>query len=90
MILSAAFIPSIWALCRFGMVATAAATWVVSVTADRITWNPSLWYGPNKLIGAALILALAAYGFGTALAGRTVFGGKVFGDFDRPLDSAAN
>jgi hypothetical protein len=81
-ILGAAFIPTMWALCRFGMVATIAATWVVSVTADPITWDPSLWYGPNKLIGAALILTVAAYGFRTALAGRTLFGGNVFGDSD--------
>jgi hypothetical protein len=81
-VLSAAFVPVFWALCRFGMVATIVATWVFAVTSGPITWDPSLWYGPNMLLGAALILALAVYGLHTALAGRPLVGGGVFGDTD--------
>ena len=76
----AAFAPYFWTLCRFGLVAVIVATWVFSVTVGPITWNPSLWYGPNMLLGAALILALAAYGFHTALAGRPLFRGSFFGE----------
>jgi hypothetical protein len=69
-----------WTWVRFGMVAGAVATWVCTVSLGVRTWNPSLWYGPNALVGAALILALAAYGFHTALAGRPLFSRNVLED----------
>jgi hypothetical protein len=78
----ASVVPWMWAWVRFGMVAGAVATWVFTVSIGVRTWNPSLWYGPYAVVGATLILALAAYGFHTALAGRPLFTGNVFRDSD--------
>ena len=76
----ASAVPWMWMWVRFGMVAGVVATWVFAVSTSALTWNPSLWHGPNALVGAGLILVLAAFGCRTALAGRPLFGGKVFGD----------
>jgi serine/threonine-protein kinase len=79
---SASGVPWMWTWVRFGMVAGAVATWVCTVSLGARTWNPSLWYGPHALVGAALILALAAYGFHAALAGRPLFSSNVLEDSD--------
>jgi hypothetical protein len=81
-LLSTSMIPWAWTLSRFGLVAGIVGTWVFSVTNTPINWNPSLWYGPNMLLGAGLMLTLAVYGFRTALGGRSLFGDNVFGDPD--------
>jgi hypothetical protein len=77
-IVSASMVFWFWTLHRFGLLAAVVSTCVFSVTTGPVTWNPSLWYGPNMLLGAALILALAAYGCRTALGGRPLFGRGVF------------
>jgi hypothetical protein len=72
--MSVSFIPSVWAMLRYGMLPVALATWVFIVTTTMATWNPTLWYGPTALANGIVILALAAYGLRTALGGRQVFG----------------
>jgi hypothetical protein len=54
---------------------------IIAGISDRVhansaspTWNPTLWCGPTALVNGVLILALAAYGLRTALAGRPMFG----------------
>jgi hypothetical protein len=79
-IVSASMVTWFWTLHRFGLLAAVVSTCVFTVTIGPVTWNLSLWYGPNMLLGAGLILALAAYGCKTALAGRPLFGRGVFGE----------
>jgi hypothetical protein len=81
-IMSTSFIAWFWTFYRFGMLAGAAATVALFVSTGAPTCSPSLWYGPNFLLGAALIVALAAYGFHTALAGRPLFREDAFGEED--------
>jgi len=69
----AVFGPWVWALRRYGMVAAAVATFVSSVRKMAITSDPSLWYAPHTLIVGALLLALIAYGFHTALGSRRLW-----------------
>jgi hypothetical protein len=83
-LLSASLIPWVWALSRFGLVAGIVGTWVFTVSPAPIAWNPSLWYGPNMLLDAALILALAAYGCHTALAGRPLFSENLLREGETP------
>jgi len=80
--MGASFVLWVWMNERFGLLAGAVALWVQGVSASTQTWNPSLWYGPNWLLAAVLILALAVYGFRTTLAGRPLFRGGVFADED--------
>ena len=40
-----------------------------------MTFHPSDWYFSRTLIGLALCLGLAVYGFHTSLGGKSVFGG---------------
>jgi serine/threonine-protein kinase len=83
--MSTSYIAYFWTANRFGMLAAVvtAVTFIVSMGSAGL--NPSLWYGPNFLLDAALLLALAAYGFHTALAGRPLFRGNVFGEGDGEL-----
>jgi serine/threonine-protein kinase len=79
-IVSASMVTWFWTLHRFGLLAAVVSTCVFTVTTGPVTWNLSLWYGPNMLLGAALILTVAVYGCRTALAGRPLFGRGVFGE----------
>jgi hypothetical protein len=79
--LSASFIAYFWTANRFGMLA-AVVTAVTFISTGPAALNPSLWYGPNFLLRAALLLALAAYGFHAALAGRPLFTGNTFREGD--------
>jgi serine/threonine-protein kinase len=78
--LSASFIAYFWTASRFGMLAAVVTFVTFIVPTGSAGVNPSLWYGPNFLLGAALLLALAAYGFHTALAGRPLVARGVFGE----------
>jgi hypothetical protein len=69
----AVFGPWVWALRRYGILAAAVATFVSSVRKMAITSDPSLWYAPHTLIVGALLLALIAYGFHTALGSRRLW-----------------
>jgi hypothetical protein len=69
-----------WTLNRFGMLASVVTVVTYVVSAGAASLNPSLWYGPNFLFGAALILALAVYGFHHALAGRPLFCGNLLAE----------
>jgi hypothetical protein len=69
----AVFGPWVWALRRYGILAAAVATFVSSVRKVAITSDPSLWYAPHTLIVGALLLALIAYGFHTALGSRRLW-----------------
>ena len=77
---SASMVSWFWTLRRFGLVAAVVSTCVFTAMTGPVTWNLSLWYGPNMLLGAALILALAIYGCRTALAGRPLVARGVFGE----------
>jgi hypothetical protein len=78
--LSTSYIAWVWTLNRFGMLASVATVVAYVWSTGAASLNPSLWYGPNFLLGAALILALAVYGSHYALAGRPLFRGNPFAD----------
>jgi hypothetical protein len=78
--LSTSFIAYFWTASRFGMLAAVVTAVTFIVSSGSAALNPSLWYGPNFLFGAALILALAVYGFHHALAGRPLFRGNLLAE----------
>ncbi len=78
--LSTSFIAYFWTASRFGMLAAVVTAVTFIVSTGSAALNPSLWYGPNFLFGAALILALAVYGFHHALAGRPLFRGNLLAE----------
>jgi len=82
--LSTSFIAYFWTVNRFGMLAGVVSAFTFIVSTGSAALNPSLWYGPNFLLGAALFLALAAYGFHTALAGRPLFSENLLRDGGAP------
>ena len=60
---------------RFGLLATIVSVFVdFSTTLAPITFDPSVPYVASSYLIVGTVLALAAYGFHTALAGRPVFG----------------
>jgi hypothetical protein len=67
------------ALLRFGLVVLAAMIMVGS-TFFPITADFSAWYAGYGLFVLLAVLALAVYGFHTALAGQSVFRGKLLED----------
>lgn len=61
-------------LFRFGLVAYIAATYVTNILASMpLTLDFSAWYVSISILVMALLAALAAWAFRTALAGRSVF-----------------
>ncbi len=51
-------------LVRFGVLAAAVATWTQQVfVVYLVTLDLSIWYAPNVMMGLALFLAVACYGF---------------------------
>src|SRR5262249_58957539 len=87
-ILSVGLIIALQALvmARFGLL-TAAVFFVGNalVGMTPLTWDTSAWYFGQGLIGAAVVLALAVYGYVTATAGQRLFAQGFFGD-DRPAE----
>lgn len=63
-------------LVRVGLLAavtlSTASSWVAGFPT---TFDPSAWYFWPGLLGPLLLIALAIYGFKTALAGQTLFHG---------------
>ncbi len=80
--MSTSYIAYFWTANRFGMLAAVVTAFTFIVSTGSAELHPSLWYGPNFVLGAALLLTLAAYGFHTALAGRPLFTGNAFQDRD--------
>ncbi len=78
--MSTSYIAWAWTLNRFGMLASVVAVVTYVVSTGAASSNPSPWYGPNFLLGAALILALAVYGSHFALAGRPLFPGTLLAE----------
>jgi hypothetical protein len=59
---------------RWGLLAAAAMFWANGTLAFSITTsNFSSWYAGGTIFGLVLVLAVAAYGFHTTLAGRPLF-----------------
>jgi serine/threonine-protein kinase len=68
-------------LYRYGMVALCAMLFVVHLWVFYpITTELTAWYAFDFVIGLAICVALAIYGFYTSLAGQSVFGGKFLQD----------
>jgi hypothetical protein len=68
----------LFALNRFGVVATAALIYVHNIgMAFPLTADRSAWYAESGLIGIGSILALAGYAFHTTLAGRRLWRDKL-------------
>jgi serine/threonine-protein kinase len=59
---------------RFGYVAVIVA-WAVNSMAERFPWTTDFgaWFAPQLMLGWVVILALLAYGFTTAVGGRSLF-----------------
>ncbi len=67
------------ALVRFGLVTLAAAVFTADVVANiPITMNPSIWYFGNIVFAMASVVALAAWSFHAATAGRKLFSADLF------------
>jgi hypothetical protein len=63
-------------LTRFGLLGFASYTLVAFlVTELPLTFDVSLWWAPRGFLAVAVVAAIGAYGFRTALAGRPAFGG---------------
>jgi serine/threonine-protein kinase len=72
---------AVFVLSRYGLLATIATIfffhlWVFFPFTTEIT----AWYATNFLMGLALCLALAGYGFYTSLGGQKLFGEKLFSE----------
>src|SRR5262249_18538864 len=65
----------VWfALTKFGVLTAAVLVYVHAINnAFLLTTNPLAWYANDGFLLAATILALAAYGFHTTLAGRSLW-----------------
>jgi hypothetical protein len=61
-------------LIRCGVLAIMAMIFVAFTLDFPITWDLSAWYAREGLMDLGLVLALAGYGFWTALEGRPLFG----------------
>jgi len=63
-----------FALVRFGLIALAFAVFTANLTMNvPITFDFSRWYASYSMSAMALVLAVAAWGFHTALAGQSLF-----------------
>jgi hypothetical protein len=59
---------------RFGYVALI-VSWAVNLMAERLPWTTDFgaWFAPQLMLAWVMILALLAYGFMTAVGGRSLF-----------------
>ena len=65
-----------FALIRFGLLAvTVAISFMEFFFRFLLTSDFSAWYGTSSILVLVICLALAAYGFHTALGGRPIFAG---------------
>ena len=63
-----------FALVRFGLIALAFAVFTANLTMNvPITFDFSRWYASYSMSGIVIVLAVAAWGFHTALAGQSLF-----------------
>jgi len=63
---------------RFGLVALVTGLVVQNIlVVSPVTTHWSRWYAANAIVGMAVIVALALYGFYTALAGQEIFPGAL-------------
>ena len=61
-------------LLRFGVLTLVVFFFVVGLTMDfPLTYDFNVWYFRSSLVPVVAIVSLAAYGFHTALAGRSLF-----------------
>jgi serine/threonine-protein kinase len=78
-ILLAVYIIAAVALVRFGLVTLAVAAFTTDVIANvPKTLNPSIWYFGSEVFVVASVLALAAWAFQAATAGRKLFSADLF------------
>jgi hypothetical protein len=72
---------TLFVLYRYGMVALCAMLFVIHLWVFYpMTTDLTAWYAFDFVIGLAICVALAIYGFYTSLAGQSVFGGKFLQD----------
>jgi hypothetical protein len=63
-------------LFRFGLLAIIGALFVpLLLMRSPLTLDPSRWYFGYGMLGVAIVLGLAIYGFHTSLGGQKAFGG---------------
>ena len=68
------FALSVFILLRFGVLLVVAQSFVVAVlTNSPMTIDFSAWYASSTMFALTVVLALAAYAFHTAVAGRPLF-----------------
>ena len=71
----------VFALTRFGLLASMVSLFVFQLTSlAPLTFDPSAPYISSSYLALGTVLAVAVYGFHTALAGRPVFGMALFHD----------
>jgi len=72
---------TLFVLIRFGLLAFATSVFLTNlINLTPITLRLSYWYAGRSLFVLLFIVALALYGFRTALAGRPVFGNLAVDD----------
>jgi len=72
---------TLFVLYRYGMVALCAMLFVIHLWVFYpMTTDLTAWYAFDFVIGLAICVALAVYGFYTSLAGQSVFGGRFLQD----------
>ena len=84
-LIGGAFAALVWTiivimLVRFGLVALIGCFFMTTLMSVPITLDPSAWFFGHTLVGFALVVAIAAYGFHTALAGQPLFKDRLFQD----------
>ncbi len=63
-------------LFRFGLLAVVISQFVIQILLQiPLTLDPSRWYFGHGMLGVAIVLGLAIYGFHTSLGGQKAFGG---------------
>jgi len=78
-VIAAIYIIAAVALVRFGLVTLAVAAFTTdSIGNVPITMNPSIWYFQSTVFVVATVLALAAWAFYAATAGRKLFSADLF------------
>jgi len=72
----AAAVVELFVLTRLGVLGYASYTLVTFLLSELpLTFDTSLWWAPRGFAVLAIVIAIGAYGFRTALAGRPAFGG---------------
>jgi len=59
---------------RYGLFAVVVAFWISQILVQPLTVNLSAWYAGTSFAVVLVVLALAVYGFRTALGGQRLFG----------------